>query len=538
MDSVIAPKALAAGNSKRITALSVSRSWRLSVALVLLVAGALRLYGLEQDGLWFDTVHSVALADSPGVAEVIRGAAVDFQSPLYFLLLHFWLSLGYTDVWAKLLSVFIGLATVAITFVLAESMFSRRTAVMAGLLTALSSYQVFYSRYPRAYILMALLVLVSTWALYSGLKDGKARSLGLFAFATILGLYTHPYYALIVFAQAVFTAGYVLAKSPARLHSLTMWGSIYVFVLLAFAPWIGVMLAQWSGVQAGADEWITPVGVDSLQQLFFWLWHRTKGDYWPLVALPLWAGVYSLTALLLLSLFKRKKGSEKLLLSSLVFCPIVLSFGISILGKPLWDPRYFVYISAPFYILVAQAIAEPPELLRRWAWASKALPFVLVFAVSLPPLYSLYTDPNYKTPELKESAAWLQRQYRDGDIIMHVNYQSYLPYLWYSLSLPARPLLGAASHAVPCVWPSLPERWCRQSPYRQSLLSQEPKGLSLKDAETKRVWLVALYNHTWELENESRKVDETVNRITGGLYEKLSTHRFLGVNVYELKPFS
>ncbi|GEM_PF-1694687 len=532
----------------------VSDRVRLGIIAGLVVLSlALRLFDLGTGSLWFDTAHSVALADSKNIAEVFSGAAKDFQAPFYFILLHFWIKLGYSDLWVKLFSVLLGTAVVVMTFITAESMFSRRTAILGALLTSLSSYQVFYSRYPRAYMLMALLALISIWALYTAIREGRVRSWVIYTIVTVLGLYTHAYYIFVAIAEIVFFLTLVSVRRGEDLKLLRPWEVSQAIVLLTFIPWISVTWSQWTGIQEGADSWIAPVGLESLQQLYFWLWHRTKEDYPYLASIPLWLGIYLMTTLLLFSLFSRPvlrriEGNgwwEKWMLWCVTVCPVFLAFSISLLSSTIWHPRYLVYISAPFYILVAQAIINlkdripalgRPARLRR-AFNIAALGMIL--AVSLPPLDTLYSNPSYRTPELKESFTWIQSQYRQGDMVMHIHYQSYLPYLWYAQSL--GPKEQVATHTIPCVWESLPQHWCTKATYRQSLLSQETGGISHAQLGADRVWLVGLYEHRQD--GAEGQAEEAVDGLIRDLYQKCSTsqildlsvHKFLGVNIYELK---
>lgn len=515
----------------------LAASGRVRLALIAglaILALALRLFDLQAGSLWFDTAHSVALADSKNITEVFSGAAKDFQAPFYFVLLHFWIKLGYSDLWVKLFSVLCGVGVVVMTFVTAESMFSRRAAFLSALLTALSSYQIYYSRYPRAYILMAMLVLISIWSLYGALRGGRVRSWAIYTLVTVLGLYTHAYYLFIVISQGLFLLTYLLLNRRSETRALLPWGASQLIAFLAFAPWIGITWVQWLRVQQGADSWIPPVSLESIQQVYFWLWHRTKEDYPFLVSIPLWAGVYGMTAALLLSLFSRDKGRERWMLWCMVISPALLAFSISLISSPIWQPRYLVYISAPFYILVAQAIINLKDripVLGRPTAAFNIAVLGMILAVSLPPLDTLYNNPSYRTPELKESFSWLQNLYQHGDVIMHLHYQSYLPYLWYSQVFGQEE--QAATHDIPCVWDSLPDHWCAQQPYRQSLLSQETKGVAPLQLGAARIWLVGLYEH--RRDGEEKKVEDAVDELVRGLYQRCSVQKFMGVNVYELK---
>ncbi|MFN0074198.1 MAG: hypothetical protein ACKVVP_22175, partial [Chloroflexota bacterium] len=65
---------------------------RAGLALVLLIAAALRLSGLDQDSLWYDEIFGLTLAQQPFavVLEVIGGFVANMA--LYLVLMHVWMA--------------------------------------------------------------------------------------------------------------------------------------------------------------------------------------------------------------------------------------------------------------------------------------------------------------------------------------------------------------------------------------------------------------------------------------------------------------
>ncbi|MSQ27291.1 MAG: hypothetical protein EXR51_04020 [Dehalococcoidia bacterium] len=177
-------------NSRRtVTWLTPNRA----VAAITLVGLALRLAGLDADSLWFDTAHSGVVALNPTVAEVVRGAAADYQSPLYFVLLHWWLQVSHTDLWLRLPTALLGTAVIPLTYALGRRLFGDWAGVLAALFCTLTSYQVYYSRYPRSYLLLTLLAVAAALSLYEALRRGGRQRWAVHGGAVALALYTHPY---------------------------------------------------------------------------------------------------------------------------------------------------------------------------------------------------------------------------------------------------------------------------------------------------------------------------------------------------------
>ena len=82
---------------------------RSALVLVLFAAFALRLLNLTYQPLWFDEGWSVWFATSD-LATMAARTAVDIHPPLYYALLHFWISLSGTGEFAlRMFSVLAGM---------------------------------------------------------------------------------------------------------------------------------------------------------------------------------------------------------------------------------------------------------------------------------------------------------------------------------------------------------------------------------------------------------------------------------------------
>ncbi len=130
---------------------------RWAALAVLLVAVGLRAYRLAAQSFWYDEGTSVVLAarDLPTIA---RDAAADIHPPLYYFLLHYWIGwFGNSEVGARSLSVLLGAALVALTWLLGRRLFGPTVALAAALLAAVSPFAVYYAQETRMYTQAALL---------------------------------------------------------------------------------------------------------------------------------------------------------------------------------------------------------------------------------------------------------------------------------------------------------------------------------------------------------------------------------------------
>ncbi len=81
---------------------------RHALLLILLLGLILRLIGLESRSLQYDDTFSIFLS-ARSLPEILSGTAADTMPPLYYFLLHFWMLLGQSAWFIRLLSVILSL---------------------------------------------------------------------------------------------------------------------------------------------------------------------------------------------------------------------------------------------------------------------------------------------------------------------------------------------------------------------------------------------------------------------------------------------
>jgi len=463
---------------------------------ILGVAALLRFYRLELDGLWYDTASSISTASNPSLGEVIEATKAEIQFPLYFLILHFWLKVNGSEFWVRTLSVLLGLGTIGMVYVTGKAFFSKRVGLLAAALAAVSSYQLYYSRYPRSYILLALLTMASVYLLRQAFVDRRRGWWIAYTLVTLMALYTHPYAFTLVLGQWLF-AGIIILRG--HRWAAWPWLASQLALLAGLAPWLPTMFTHYRSQEAGIDAWIAPVDSMNVVQLLDWLWFRTKGDYGHRLDRALYYSRDLLTLVALLGLFLGGYLREKALLVVAILVPIIFVFLVSLLVQPIWVLRYFVFISGPFCILVAYALWALWERGRQLGKAISILSLVLLVFTSALPIWSLFNDDVFRNADVRTAASWIRSQYQDGDIIVHTNYQSYLPSVWYNRRAGLaenRPL----QYQILRAWESMPEAWCLAAPYNETYMSLDYLDLQQVD-HAQRVWLVILYNH--RTQNES-----------------------------------
>jgi hypothetical protein len=132
--------------------------------VILLLAVALRLYGIQSQSIWFDEGWSAYAAQQPSLIAAWQADATN--PPLYYVLLNLAArGFGTTEFGLRVFSLFLGLLTIPLTCQLARrAANSRRAGETAALLAALSAPLWWASQEARMYTLLAVLVLVCALA--------------------------------------------------------------------------------------------------------------------------------------------------------------------------------------------------------------------------------------------------------------------------------------------------------------------------------------------------------------------------------------
>ena len=244
----------------------IKRRFLAAALFILLLATALRFYRLDAQSFWNDEGNSARLSER-SLALILEGTASDIHPPLYYLLLRGWRELlGDSEFGLRSLSAFAGVAVVALVVALGRVAYpgrGRPTALLAGLLAALSPALIYYSQEARMYALLALWAALSTLLLLR--LPGRAYSHRLalaYVLTSAAGLYTHYFYPAVLLWQNILVLIHIghearsphpLTSSPPHpsvpspLRRLGHWAALMLLTLLLYLPWLPIFLRQAGG---------------------------------------------------------------------------------------------------------------------------------------------------------------------------------------------------------------------------------------------------------------------------------------------------
>lgn len=433
------------------------RQFALALALlaVLALAAALRFYGLDGQSLWNDEGTSISLAGR-SLAQITRDAAADIHPPFYYYLLHFWLGLfGSSEVGARSLSAILGVGLVGLVYLTGRRLFDERSGLVAALLVAVSSYQVYYAQEARMYVLLALLGTASSYLFYlAWLEPGQARRWPVvgWALVTALALYTHYLAITIVLAQNL--AWLVSLAIRARrgrgaeaglLPAAASWVAAQAVVALLYAPWLRLTWAQLHRWPAVSE----PLGLAGLLRQALPLF--VLGPFVPAGSLP--GLVAAALGVALLGLVWRDGANERTLVArALAFlhwlAPLAVVYYLS-RTRPLYHPKFLLAATPGLALLLGRATArlapgpsEPWERGLSWLRVGLALTAGLALVTaSIPGLANYYSDPRYARDDYRGIAHYISALGRPGDVVL-INAPSQIETVayYYRGPLPLRPL--------------------------------------------------------------------------------------------------
>jgi len=405
---------------------------RIIFAGVLLGGLALRLINLGSRKIWYDEAFAVLYAEKSfgvilyGTVTPVQGAAADVHPLLYYFFLHVWMDLfGQSPFVVRLPSVFFGLGTIVLAFLITQELFDRRTSLLAALIAAVAPFHVNYSQEARMYSLLCFLSLLSAFFFVRCWRRGGWGNWPGFIVAATLSLYIHNLAFLNLLALDLFA---LIARKWRLLKSLIL---AHIVVALLFAPWLGVIFSQFGKVQQA--YWVPRPGLAELINTVMAFTFNLP-TWPPLLPMILFLSL-SILALALYRVFRTHLRQEThreavWLLLLMAFAPVVVVFLISQF-RSVYIIRGLLPAALAYYLLLARVASDLK--LPRWGWAAIASILAVPVAFSLGYHYQYAQFP--RSP-FDQAVAYLRENYRPGDAIVHDNKLTFFPCYYYDRELP------------------------------------------------------------------------------------------------------
>ncbi len=406
-------------------AASLPRASRLArtlpVLLAVLLACALRVYHLDFQSLWGDEGISLLRAGLP-FDEMLRTLPAE-HVPGYWVVLRWWVALaGTTDFALRYLSVLPSVLAIAFAYRLAADLGSRRAGLIAALLLATSTFQVWYAQEARMYAGLMATGIGATWLLWR-LLTSRRPLLPVAGYVLLVSaaINLHFYGFLVPLAHAAFLVGWLWHTRDAR--AALRWVAASLAVLLLYLPWVPRLLAvpDFQGCCPAPPPGLLP---------WRYLTAYTAGDAMP-PSLRAWIPwVYLALAALGGWAWSRRSRLGGWLLLTATLVPLAAALAIALVTRDFYHERYGCMLSIPLAVLAAGGFAalQPQfaslgRLQRTLAgsigsrWVAGLLLAGLLGA-NLLALHRLYTDTTLHKADFRAIVRRIERAEQPGDIIL------------------------------------------------------------------------------------------------------------------------
>ena len=414
---------------------------------VTMLALAVRLHGLGDKPFWLDEILTLLRSRLP-LGDLVADALRNMHYPTYFLLLSPFAEADHAEWVLRAPSALFGALCAGLACAIAQAAKNGSAGLVAGLLTALSPFQVQFSQEARSYALVAALVLLALWGLMriAAAADRSeppamtpASRLPWIAYigGTILALVVHSSAIMWLLAANFAALAITLRRRRQRAELVRAWLLAQGLVIGCWLPALLLVLPYMARTAVG-DYWIPPATAASI-------WTATKAVYLFRVSdsvmyelgpgtVPGLGALVALQALIGMWQLRRQPAAALVLLLALLVLPAGLL--IASIYKPLFLPRYLLWTAPPLFVLAGIGLGSAPRPV-----AALAVPILgVVLAWNLWPYYTFESKPRWDL-----AARYIAAEARPGDVVLLRSFPERLIYRVY------RDRFGPPLDAVPRV---------------------------------------------------------------------------------------
>lgn len=321
--------------------------------------------------LWRDEAFSILAAERPLLQLLPK---LSFEPPVYYVLLHFWIKIfGESEIATRSLSILaFALATVIIIYWSEKSFKKHWLSWFLPLSFFLNPMLIYYAFEIRTYGWYIFFAVLSMYAYL------EKRWL-LYVTAGVLGFYTHSYFGIIIFVEALhwffFNKKIFISK---KLFKEPMFRAIVTIGLL-IVPWLLKIATELSTLK---NSWYFPVNINLMMSVLGNMFLGYEGTPW-----YLWGTTQVLSFMLLIFFILALKPKKTKVRNSFFFMmatvPLIVVVGVSFL-KPLFVNRYLIGVTVAEVILFALAIESIGQSVFQKITAGAMLVFIIIFNIWYP----------------------------------------------------------------------------------------------------------------------------------------------------------
>jgi 4-amino-4-deoxy-L-arabinose transferase-like glycosyltransferase len=209
------------------------------IATLTFYAFLLRFSGLGVMDLWTDEALTLFFSSIQNPIEILNlpTSIGEFNPPLFYLMEHYMLTFGNSEVVLRFLPAVFGVLAIPATYLVGREIYSSDAGIFAATCMAVSTAHILYSQEARAYTLVVLVCLGVLYYATKALKsEDRKQSVRYFTYMGILSglaLWTHFYTA--IFLLVLYVVILYLFREKKILLSMVWAGLVASPILLAMA---------------------------------------------------------------------------------------------------------------------------------------------------------------------------------------------------------------------------------------------------------------------------------------------------------------
>lgn len=304
-----------------------------------------KIFYLDYSSFWFDEIISVHSA-SLDFGLIKHVSEWDKNPPFYYYCLSVWIKLiNDSEFIVRLLSVVFSSLAAGFVFILANKWFNKTTAIISSFLFLSSDVLHYYSHEARAYSLILLLSLISTYYYFKLKESYSYKFMIALGIVNFLMIYTHYISGIIIIFQTIL--GFIYFEKKQKMYFFYSLGVLIGLVLLRFTKKQILLIIAFNSTEK--TFWLQKSNYAYLKEVM------SEFLLNQFLLIPFLVLIF-LSVLILKFKNYKSMNFEVLYFSLIGFGSITIVF---ILGKitPIFLDRYLIF-SIPFiFILVAFSLS-------------------------------------------------------------------------------------------------------------------------------------------------------------------------------------
>lgn len=404
----------------------------LAPAIIALLAVAVRTYGLGDKPFWLDEVASLHRA-TMSVPELTANSLHADHYPSYFLLLWLVAKLGTSQWLLRLPSALFGGLAAAAVYAVGRTASDARGGAAAGLLMALSPFEVQFGQEARPYTLVTLLILVALWGLVRLAQDPRAAALPLrrkgsprsawlaYGIGTAAALDVLNVAVPWLVAANVAALAVGLTSKDAKRGFWRNWFCVQLGIVGAWVPMLIAVYVARQGAVIDDVGWAWPATRETIRSIIGPVYLLRISNFivpgMAPAAIP--ALSFAIAALAAAGAWRLRRSPAVLAVLATATLTLPVSLGLVSFFVPVLVPRYFIWSAGPFFVLSGIGLGQLSRGLRPALLPAAALVVALMAAclVNLAPYYRYETKPRWDL-----AAEQLAALAQPGDVVLVNSY--------------------------------------------------------------------------------------------------------------------